>query len=176
MIGIIVEGISDMRVIRGIRGKLSTEVEIRKMNGWRPAKIEARIKELLFRGCEKVIILKDSHSRDPSGVRREIERKLEFGGKVKLCVVTHAIESWLLADERAIGDYLSTEVKEISEPENICKPDEILEEIFSRKDKHYYKGGREPAEIARRLDLEKVIGKCSSFREFSEIIRNGVPV
>ncbi|MBN1455542.1 MAG: DUF4276 family protein, partial [Methanomicrobia archaeon] len=82
----------------------------------------------------------------------------------------HAIESWLLADEAAIGDYLNSEVREIHNPENECKPEEVMDELFKRSGRVYLKGGEAPCEIARRLRVEKVILKCPSFKRFKALI------
>ncbi len=91
-------------------------------------------------------------------------------GGLHICMVVHAIESWLLADEEAISDYLGSKVKELRDPENECKPEEVLEELFKRTGKVYLKGGDAPGEIARRLKLEKVVTKCPSFKNFKALI------
>ncbi|MDI6886471.1 MAG: DUF4276 family protein, partial [archaeon] len=121
------------------------------------------------------VILKDSHCSDPQEKERNLEGRLRdlgvsFDGNISVCIVVHAIESWLLADEDAIGDYLGTKIKEIHNPENACKPEEILDEIFKKNGREYLKGGEDPREIAKRLRLEKVIKKCPSFIKFKTFI------
>ena len=178
MIGVIVEGTSDEKVIREITHKLGVPVEIRRSK--RGAKIQSPTKTKTFAvellsHCEKVVILKDSHCADPHEKEHALEEKLKdlgvsFDGTVRICMVVHAIESWLLADDEAIGDYLRSEVRDIYNPENECKPDKVLNEIFKRYGLDYFKGGEAPREIAKRLSLDKVIKKCPSFIKFKTFI------
>jgi hypothetical protein len=178
MIGVIVEGASDEKVIREITHKLGVTVAIRRSK--RGAKIQSPTKTKTFAvellgHCEKVIILKDSHCSDPHEKERALEEKLKdlglsFDGTVRICMVVHAIESWLLADEEAIGDYLRSKVRGIYNPENECQPDEILAEIFKKTGRDYLKGGEAPRELAKRLSLDSVIKKCPSFIKFKTFI------
>lgn len=172
MIGFVVEGPSDEKVVKEICRKLTIRAEPRLMRGgYNPRRSQALSKMLLSGGCDKVIVLKGSHSSDPLRVRREIESKQRFTEKVRLCIVVHAIESWLIADENAIGDYLGIRIEKIGDPETCCKPEELLEKIFEKKGREYYKNGRDPAEIAKGLSLSEVAEKCASFREFSELLK-----
>lgn len=168
------EGSSDKKVIEEICKKIHVKPEIRHKRpggGISPGKSESYAKDLLYKkSCKKVIILKDSHCSDPAEVERKTIEKIKFNENVKICIVVHAIESWLLADEEAIGDYLKSKVKEIHNPENACKPEEILDEIFKENNREYLKGGEDPREIAKRLRLEKVIKKCPSFIKFKTFI------
>ncbi len=178
MIGVIVEGESDEKVIREITRKLEVPAKIRRSRRGAtiqsPRKTGSYVADLRS-DCEKVVILKDSHCADPQEKERNLgeslrESGLSPDGTISICMVIHAIESWLLADEDAIGDYLSSKVREIHNPENECKPDEVLAEIFKKKGRDYLKGGEAPREIARRLRLEKVLRKCPSFKKFKTII------
>lgn len=174
MIGFVVEGSSDKKVIEEICKKIHVKPEIRHKRpggGISPRKTESYAKDLLYKkSCKKVIILKDSHCSDPAEVERKTRDKIKFNENVKICIVVHAIESWLLADEEAIGDYLSSKIKEIHNPENACKPEEVLGGIFKKNGREYLKGGEDPREIAKRLRLEKVIKKCPSFIKFKQFI------
>ncbi len=176
--GVIVEGESDEKVIREITHKLGVNAEIRRSK--RGAKIQSPTKTKsyvldLLHDCDTIIILKDSHCSDPEEIESNFGNRLrELGlsidGTISVCIVVHAIESWLLADEEAIGDYLSTTIKEIHNPENACKPEEILDEIFKENNREYLKGGEDPREIAKRLRLERVIKKCPSFIKFKRVL------
>jgi len=178
MIGVIVEGTSDEKVIREITHKLGVPVKIRRSRRGAtiqsPRKTGSDVEDLLA-DCEKVVILKDSHCADPHEKERHLREKLgglglPVEGDLHICMVVHAIESWLLADEAAIGDYLSSEVREIHSPENECKPEDVLDELFKRSGRVYLKGGEAPRELARRLRVEKVITKCPSFKKFKALI------
>lgn len=133
--GVIVEGESDEKVIRDITHKLGVNAEIRRSK--RGAKIQSPTKTRsyvldLLHDCDRIVILKDSHCSDPEEKESNFEKRLrELGlsldGNISVCIVVHAIESWLLADEEAISDYLGSKVKEVHNPENACKPEEILD-------------------------------------------------
>lgn len=170
MIGFIVEGKSDVRVMREICRKLSIAGDIQKMDGNDLGKAKT-LAERLLETCEKVIVLKDRHQSDPKEIRRRFKEE-GFRNQVKLCIVNRTIETWLLADEKAIGDYLRTDIEEIPNPEDIDHPAEFLDEIFKRKKgRSYHKEGTDPQEIARRLDLRKLERRCPSFRYFKRIIQ-----
>ena len=177
MIGVIVEGGSDEKVIREIAHKLGVRVEVRRSKRGATIQSPRKTKSYvdLFSDCEKVVILKDSHCSDPHAKEENLRGRLQregllVDGDLHICMVVHAIESWLLADEEAISDYLGSKVKELRNPENECKPEEVLEERFKRTGRVYLKGGEAPGELARRLKLEKVVTRCPSFKKFKTLI------
>ena len=171
MIGIIVEGKSDKEAISEICKKFGVSPKIRLMKGndFRKAKSFASL--LKRGGCQKIILLKDCHRSSPSEIKEKF-RKYNLQGKIELCIVQNAIETWFLADSSAISDYLRIKVEEIVEPEKIMEPDEYLDKIFKRAGKkEYFKGGKDPKELAKRLSIEKLRKKCSSFRIFEKILQ-----
>ena len=172
MIGLIVEDSSDERAVREICKKLNIETEFRRMRG-NDLKKAKRFADLLFsEGCKNVIVLKDLHSFEPSALKTRFAQT-GFEQQAKLCIVVRAIEAWLLSDEKALGDYLGSEVKRVHEPEAIEKPNQILDKLFNKKKgRPYLKGGEDPAEIAKRLRLQVVERKCGSFKEFRETVQN----
>jgi len=173
-----VEGPSDEKVVEEICRKLQILPKVKKMRKeMNPRKVKAFVNFLLDQNCEKVIILQDSHCSDPAKIEGNLRKRLieeslrdKIDRAVEICMVVHAIESWLLADEEAIGDYLRSKVRGIYNPENECKPDKVLNEIFKRYGLDYFKGGEAPREIAKRLSLDKVIKKCPSFIKFKTFI------
>jgi len=178
LIGFIVEGRSDEKVIEEICKKLRVFPKIKKMGKTiSPRKAKVFAEFLLDMSCEKVIILKDSHCSDPMKTEENLRNRLEeeslrdkINGNVKICIVVHAIESRLLGDEETIGDYLGAKVKRVINPENACKPEEVLDEIFKKNRRGYLKGGEDPREIAKRLRLEEIIKNCPSFIKFKQLI------
>jgi hypothetical protein len=186
MIGFVVEGPSDEKIIQEISRKLRINAEIRRPTRGEkiqsPKKTSSYTKDLLYKGCEKVIILKDSHSSNPIKVEEDLRNKLKeeslkdkMDKNVKICIVVHAIESWLLADEKAVGNYLNVRIEKIRNPESIYNPSEKIDKIFKKfkgYKRKYYKGGEDPREIAKRLDLENIMEKCPSFKKFVGILEN----
>lgn len=174
MTGFIVEGPSDEKAIYEIAKKLPVRTErklIRVMDGNKLNKAKRYALDLMYLGCRKVILLKDSKGA-PSKVK---DRFLSMGFEtvVSLHLVVKEIESWFLADEEALGDYLRTRIKAVSEPERIDQPKEYLGQIFKESRREaYFEGGKDPAEIARRLNLRRVESKCPSFKEFRQKIKN----
>ena len=139
------------------------------MNGNEFRKAGSFASLLRGKGCQKVILLKDCHRSSPSEIEERF-RSSGLKGEVELCIVRNSIEAWFLADSSAIRDYLRIEVEEIAEPEEIPDPAEYLKRIFRKAGKSYYKGGKDPEELAKRLHLEEVRRKCSSFRTFEQIL------
>jgi hypothetical protein len=98
-----------------------------------------------------------------------------FPPQARLLVIAREIETWFLADEEALGDYLGVRVRSFPEPEGILDPKEKLNRIFekARGEKcGYYEAGTDPAEIAKRLRLEVLERKCPSFKAFKNEVEN----
>ena len=182
MKGLIVEGPSDRAFVLELAKRLRANVKVRMAGrGWR--KIAAYVRELLTSGCDSVMVLLDSHCSDPEAWSRFVSGKLrERGlgpymddGRLKLCVVVHALEAWLLADERALADLLKKEVKVPVSPGEPCRPDEELDRVFCRATgsrKRYNKGLRDIRELARRLSLKEVSRKCPSFADLVAFLKD----
>jgi len=172
LIGFVTEGLSDKNIVQEICKKDGIKSAFRRMRGNNLNKAKRLAHLLLSGGCKKVILLKDLHSSTSSEIKKKFE-KTEFTDKVKLCIAVRAIESWLLADEKALSDYLGSEVEQVQNPEDISKPDELLDDIFRKeKGRAYLKGGMDSAEIAKRLRLNVVQKRCSSFKEFMAVVKN----
>lgn len=63
----------------------------------------------LSRYCNKVLAVVDSHCSDPHVVQRDFRNSSASGTiNIQICVVVHAIESWLLADSQALTKKLRT--------------------------------------------------------------------
>jgi len=174
VIGFVVEGPSDEKVLLELAKKINIKIETRVPRpggGTRYRKIKRFATDLLNRkGCKKVCFLKDSHCSSPEKIKDQVLK--EIGRGIKICIVVHAIESWLLADEKAIEDYLQIKIKPVPSPEHHCKPDDVLDDLFRKAGKRYFKGGKDPAEIAKRLNLNQVQKKCTSFRNFLQVIHD----
>ncbi len=182
MKGLIVEGPPDRAFVLELARRLRASVKVRMAGrGWR--KIAAYVRELLTSGCDKVMVLLDSHCSDPEAWLRFISEKLRQqglgqyidGGRLRLCAVVHALEAWLLADENALAALLGSEVEVRVSPGESCRPDEELGRVFcwaTGSRKRYNKGLRNVRELARRLSLEEVSRKCPSFADLVAFLRD----
>jgi len=161
-VGIIVEEPSAEVFVKKIAEKLGIRLEIMVAKGRERVKTKLRAYANLLAHCEKIIALVDSHCSDPLAIERD------FGiiGNVQLCVVVHAIESWLLADRIALVRVLrNSQLRTPQNPESFCKPEEELDNLFEKHGKRYIKG-RDAKEIAEFIELETVANKCPSFEKF----------
>src|SRR6266511_3907459 len=103
------------------------------------------VPRLYAEGVGKVVALKDSHCRtDVDAYRHEVLERLNNVEGLEICLVVHAIESWLLGDANAVGEYLGTKVKPIADPEKLCKPEEELGHIFRLRGRTYVKRADAP--------------------------------
>lgn len=161
-VGVIVEEPSAVAFVKKIAEKLGIHVEIRVGKGRERLKTKLEAYAGLLADCEKIIALVDSHCSDPA----EVERSFGIISNVQLCLVVHAIESWLLADRDALIRILrNSQLKTPPNPESFCKPEEELDNLFEKHGKRYIKG-RDEKEIAEFMELETVTRKCPSFANF----------
>lgn len=93
--------------------------------------------------------------------------------RVHLVCIEQALETLLLADERAIEVYLNERRKEhpckvnhFKHPEHLPKPKGILRKIFQDVGRTY-EDWRDAEEIIRRADIDK-IWRCESFARFAD--------
>jgi hypothetical protein len=171
LIGLVSEWTSDRDVVQEICRKSNIKTKHRLMRGNDLRKAKTYSVQLFDEGCNKVIVLKDLHSSTTPEIEAKFRRN-RFEEKVHLCIVVRSIESWLLADEAALSDYLGVPVNPVYNPEEIPNPYDYLNSIFKKaRDIEYYKGGKDPAEIARRIRIGIVEKKCSSFRIFKALVQ-----
>lgn len=174
MIGFVVEDEALEAIAIEVSNKLGVRIKhenTRYMNGDRLNKATKYVHDLLSRECRKVIILKDEDGAPPDVEQRFT--RMNFPFQSELVLATMEAESWFLADEEAIGDYLGVKVNPVSNPESISKPKEYLSRIFrNEKGRDYYESGRRDTfELARRMRPEVVENRCPSFRRLRQIIR-----
>jgi hypothetical protein len=147
------------------------------------------VAELLERGCKKVIILwdllPDWGEYEGRGCRRgdreEILASLEAAkvtvndGRVFLVCIEGMLESWLLADERAVGAFLSTpahpvNVRRCRNPEGQRDAKAALSGIFrqSRSRYNHYIDRDHAIMIAQNLPDLARLRDCTTFNRFEE--------
>ncbi|RLG71402.1 MAG: hypothetical protein DRO11_04540, partial [Methanobacteriota archaeon] len=107
-IGFVVEEPSDEKIISEIVRRLGVQPDMRVVRGKNDRKIRVFAEMLLEGGCEKVVVVKDGDCLELEDVeeeRNKIRSRLGLQG-VEVCVVVDEIEAWLLADEKAISNYV----------------------------------------------------------------------
>lgn len=179
-IGIICEGATEKRgTISELIKKIGHEAEKpREMGGIEYRKIPGFRDQLFRKGCDKVILLVDSHCSDPIEKERNIREKIR-DKNLDICVVVCSIESWFLCDEKAVSKVagnknIEKKLKNFNPDDNIHNPVEILSDLF-KKCKGYrygYKKTVHAKQIAENIDIT-VLEKCSeSFKGFKTLVED----
>ncbi len=172
-IGLIVED-RYADAIKNICRRIGISAEIRQQRGRINVTKASSYTKTLLDSCKKVIILPDAHcnpEKERGGVN-EVYKRLpeELKCRVKICVIVHELESWLLSDENSLPNYLKYSVKEVKNPEDICDAKGYLEQIFRKAGRTYLTSMAEG--IAAQMDLSKVSEKCQSFRNFVKGVKD----
>lgn len=147
------------------------------------------VRELLELGCEKVLIvwdlLPDWGEYDGSGClhvdRQEIFTSLQNSGirdddgRVHLICIHVMLEAWLLADERALSKYISTDAHPIAVPRRkgteACKdPKAALNTLFKSLPCRIsrYTDFTDAIKIAEEIPDLRRFERLDSFRRFQE--------
>jgi hypothetical protein len=172
-IGFVVEGRSDDDVLKEILKKLterrntSLPFEVKVVKGGKIKNtriLKNSIENLMVLGCQRIMVLMDSHC-NPSDLRNKFgEYIANIGGE--LFVVEHAIESWLLADVSAISLLLRKRIrKRIPNLIERHKPEEILNDIFKEYARRDYDEVRDAGRIAENADIDNM-ENYSNFKDF----------
>lgn len=120
----------------------------------------------------KVFILRDSECTQGEVTKDLLESKLrgiqdELENTLFICVVNHAIETWLLCDEQPLREIFRTRSYEV--PSNLegsgegCYPKKLIRDEFRRHDSIFdfvFHGNK----IASSLNLDLLITRSPSFR------------
>jgi hypothetical protein len=137
---------------------------INKYRGW--------LEDFRNRNIDKALIMID---QDMSCVRALVEKlkekisDREYRFSIKYHIIEREIETWLLADERAISNIAGRNVHRINETlEDILQPKEKLIEILSRARVNC------TAETKRRIaaesDIKRIAYRCPGFRRFQQSV------
>lgn len=86
-------------------------------------------------------------------------------------VVDHALEGWLLADRRALAQYLAVSPTRLRyrNPEDDCRPAETMTRLFERVGRDFRKPDALP-ELARQADLAAIAAASGTFRQFQDAL------
>jgi hypothetical protein len=139
-------------------------------------------------GCDKVLIVWDLYPawRDdgcrPDCVEdcRAIREALQAAGiadgddRVTMICIREELEAWLIADNRALEAYLSTDAHPVNgiprkkRPDRVKNPKKELTNIFQQHGKGRYNDLIHAIGIAKELPDHKRIGRSQSYQRFSQ--------
>jgi hypothetical protein len=140
--------------------------------------VKAIVEDLLvlYPHIEKLFLCVDSECTSPADLEPvvgKVEKQLgQIKPKPRYILVVHALESWLMADERAVAQVLGpgAKVKPVTNPEGICKPKRHLSAIFDKAGKDF-DHVRDDPKIAKAVeDVNQIKQRCPSFAKFSEAV------
>jgi hypothetical protein len=102
--------------------------------------------------------------------------------RIRLICIEKMIEAWLLADEAALSNFLSTEahpvkIKKYKDPETVRDPKAALKTLFenSKSPTSNYLDRIHALPIVKKANISK-LRRCDSFRRFEEKIKEAFPV
>jgi len=184
-IGLFVEGKSDKDIIpKLIRKFLVTSPRIiprtiHRGEMFKAEKVKSYLEALLrqHQEVEKIIVCVDSECTAPEEIWEKVskvERELnEMGLPVRYALVVHALEGWLAADSKALKQVLGkgAEVHIEQNSEEMCRPVELLEDIFAHHGKNFQKTRHDP-QIAEHADPEEIAKHSLSFRRFCQLVKD----
>lgn len=178
-IGIVAEGLpnSDVQIISELVKKILTVDHlfiprpggsrsnvIKKYRGW--------LEDFRNRNVDKALIIIDQDLSCVKALMDKLKEKIsdrQYRFPVKFHVIEREIETWLLADEKALSKVAGKDVPAVNETlENILQPKEKLIERLFRV------GVNCTAETKRRIaaesDIERIAYRCPGFRRFRQLV------
>lgn len=178
--GLIVEGDYDERFFSELIPRLLPDVHVEialviRAGGTGPltAKLRGYVNRMRFansgRAVDGVIVVRDSNGKDPTQIEQILSAQLadthyRFPRGIVVHAVRRQMETWLLADEAAIGRVVGSPSRTRDPLEEIHDPKAKIRELLSRADRPYT--ADVCAGIARTLDLEILRTRCPNFRAF----------
>jgi len=96
--------------------------------------------------------------------------------KEVVCIIIpiQEIEAWLLSDVKPLNTKFSgMKLKEIHNPEKISSPKELIEKRSRKRNcKPRYINTIHNPELAKLIDIQKIVEKCPAFRPFCNFVTN----
>jgi hypothetical protein len=137
---------------------------IEKFSGW--------LEDFRYRNVDKALIIIDEDMSCRKNLIGKLYKKIrdrKYRFPVKFHIIRREIETWLLADEKALSKILGTNISRVNETlEEIQDPKTKLKIILSKAQKNYT--GETLRKIAEATDIESISSKCPGFRRFQRII------
>ena len=184
-LGIFVVGPSDKQVIPVLLRKLGQRaIHVRLAEQDEMLDAEAMLKHIdalksLQRRLSRILIFLDSECTDPEKTRQrasvpeqEFER-LGLRPPVNYIVVDHSLEGWLCSDIDAVRSVLGrgAQVHIRGNPENNCRPAQLLERIFRANDRDFRKTVHN-LKIAEKANPSVITQRSPTFAHLVQALRH----
>ncbi len=179
VLGIIVEGSYDEKIIRAFISRMRSEDPVIRPVGGK-SKLGKKLPGWLeyfhyqYKDIDKVLVIRDQDQECIKTVVEKLQNKLaghRYPFKIKFCAIKVTIETWLLADERAIGNVVGQHVPPVmGSLEDIENPKDCLMQILTTAKVGYT--DEKAGQIAAAADLEKIAYRCPGFNRFREDIQD----
>lgn len=176
---------ADVKVCKHLVHKINAEIEFVSLAlDVKPKLISGcgkAAKQLLASGCEKVFIIWDLFPKWRTGKpcrkedREAIFEALNDAGvshtTVNLVCIEQELESWLIADGRAISEFLSTEtrkvaIKDTKNPDIAQNPKKILNQYFNKNKGRDYVDYQHAEKLVKLIPDFSKLRKSVTFRRF----------
>jgi hypothetical protein len=183
----------DVKVCRHLVGLIDAqiEMEIRALdNAGNLRQYCGLTAKILLKTCKKVIILWDLYPpwRDSGPClhddREEIFKSLRAAGvpasKVDLVCIHEELESWLLADDRALKKFIAEKkhphpIRRITKhgnPDSLRNPKAVISKLFNQElgNSRKYVDYQDAGNIAKKItDLKRLVNSESFYRLYTKI-------
>jgi len=185
---LLVEGPSDRSTLPILARKLRSGVRfiarvVGKGDLLSASKVEAHLYAavVLQRDIDKAVLCIDSECTDISETRARIvtvARQVAgyFSGlSIRAVVVDHSLEGWLLTDRQALARHLGLPERPLlryGDPENECRPAELMARVFRRARRDFLKTDALPA-LAERVDTQLIAQGSPTFETFRQALVQG---
>jgi len=201
MVGLILEcqvDGPDERVLRRLLENFAPEITVRTAPQTNKAALlqscGVAARQLLADGCDRIVIVWDLYPADWGDALRQKDRqpcrhrdreKISEAllaadvnvERVFLVAIEFMLESWLIADRRAVAAFLSkrlgrpitrAQLGSVS-PAAAPRPKDVLSKMFERNQHAYYRDNIHAAQIAQEItDLSDLKKRCPTFLRFWE--------
>jgi hypothetical protein len=174
-IGIIIEGVYDEKAFRRLIERTHTNTQVQVIA--RPCggvsqlinKFPGYLKEFRYRGdVTRALVVRDGDGKCFADLDRKLRQKIAgwapYPLQLDLFFVRKELETWFLADEKALSDLVGRQVSPQHHPETVLHAKEELKRILSRGGKDYTPAVAEILAQSGNVDVLK--SRCPSFRRF----------
>lgn len=123
---------------------------------------------------DKALVIRDANGGDPGELVSRMRDKIanrDYPFPVKCVVIVRELETWLLADDRAISQVAGRTVPPVNgSPEDIPAPKERLTRLLAQARVPYT--SEVARSIAAAVDIDRLRYRCSRFGRFEEAVRD----
>ena len=187
-IAIFVDGQSDKQTIGILAEKLLSNrspkpglklLLLQRGDFFRAPKVSAQLKVVQQRHPDigKVILCVDCECTPKEKIQprltkvQEELRRIHPSLNPTIVLKVHALEGWLASDQQAVQKVLGADPKTYPNPENECKPKELLATVFKKANREFdYM--RDAPRLAQEIQIESLCRASPSFCEFRKAIED----